>query len=307
MKKILIFLLCVFVWQTAPAAGALKIIVPYAVGGPTDRAARIVQISLSHELRRPVIVENKPGAGGLIGIMSTIRPDSKEPVILITGGAPVISGLTKEPPSFVQDQLIPMAHLGHMDFVLVSSSKFGIKSIHDWRKIDKSRPIMMGSVGSGSSTEIITNSFNQIMDKNIVLVPYKGQGPMLIDLLSGNLDGAFLFSTLAVEHIKNNKLFAVAVTSPSRLSDLPDTPSFKETGINGLSNLSWNMVFSNQSNDKQLIKTIQHALEKILQDPAIIEKFQQTGIDVSPLGVSATSFFENEKNKFLQLRTLRVP
>ena len=93
MKKVLVFLLCGFVWQTVSATGPLKIIVPYAPGGHTDRSARIIQAPLSHELKQPVIIENKPGAGGLVGIMSAIRTDSKEPVILLTGGAPVISGL----------------------------------------------------------------------------------------------------------------------------------------------------------------------------------------------------------------------
>jgi len=301
MKKILIVLFCIFVAPVVSASNAIKIIVPYAVGGPADLAARIIQTALSQDLQRPVVVENRPGAGGLLGVMAAIQADPKEQVLLLTGASPVLTNLIKQPPQVTADQLVPISYVGTMEYMLVSTHKFGARSITDWRKIDKSRPIMMGTGGSGSGTETMTISFNQIMNKNVVLVNYKGIAPTFIDLLAGNLDAGFVAGTMAHESIKNNKLLAVATTSPNRLPEFPNVPTMKEMGVNGLVNLSWMMIFSNRNNNPVQITKIQQRLSSIMRDPGIVEKMNQIGIDSTPPAVSLQSFFEDEQNKFFKL------
>lgn len=300
MKKVLVFLLCVFVWQTVPAVAPVKIIVPYSVGGPADQAARIIQSALSQELQRPVIVENRPGAGGSIGVMAAVQADSKEQVLLLTGASPVLSSLVEQPPAFSANQLIPISYVGNMEYILVSTNKFKARSITDWRKIDKSQPITMGTSGVGSGTETITISFNHIMNKNVVLVPYKGIAPMFTDLLAGHLDSGFMAGATAHDSIKNNKLTAIATTSSNRLPEFPNVPTMKEMGVNRLVNLSWMMIFSNQNNDPVLIKNVQQKLSNIMQDPGVIKKIKQIGIDSTPPALSLQGFYEEEQNKFFK-------
>lgn len=305
MKKILFAVLMIFSSLSLAEPTSLKLIVPFAVGGPVDKVARALQPLLSQELQIPVVIEYKTGVGGSLGITSVAQASGKETVLVLTTGAPVIATLLRDPSPFNADQLVPLANLGHIPFVLVSSNKFGIKNLESWRKIDPTRPVMMGSVGLGSATHTVTVSFEQKVSKNIVTVPYKGQSLMITDLISGNIDGAFLFSSMAIELVKANKILAVAVTSQNRLIELPDVPTLRESGMTDLVSLSWLTVFSNRSDNTQLVKRVQQALIAILRDPARIEKIQQTGVEMSPKNiVPPNDFLDREKHKWAKFKHL---
>lgn len=301
--KILMFVLCMFTLPVAFATSAIKIIVPYAVGGPNDSAARIIQPALSQALSRPVVVVNRPGAGGLVGVVSAVQADSNENVLFLPGATAILSGLAATPLPFTEDQFVPISYIGTMDYMLVSTPKFGVKSLKEWRKINPSQPIMMGSAGTGSGTEIITKSFNRSMNKNIVFVPYKGIAPMFSDVLAGNVDAAFVAGTMSHESIKHNKLLAVATTSPTRLPEFPNVPTMREMGVTGIVNLGWLMVFSNKNNDPVLVKNIEQKLAIIMKDPDIIKKLNQVGINASPIDNSPAGFFKSEINKFVKFDT----
>lgn len=282
----------------------IKIILPYAAGGPFDRLARVLQTTLSDELRQPVVIEYKPGAGASLGVVAVASADPRETVLLLTG-APVVLNLFKEPAPYKSSQLVPVAYLGKIPFVLVSSTKFGVNSIGAWKKIDSTLPISVGSVGIGSATQMIAESFNQKVSKKMVMIPYKGQAPLLTDLLGNNLDSSFLFSSTAVEYIQAHKLVAVAVDSKRRLPELPDVPTFKESGIDDLGDFSWAILLSNRTENTQTLKRIQKAMFTILNDPSQLEKFRQAGLELSSNEiVPPADFLEREKKKLSRYSNL---
>lgn len=299
MKKLL--LIALFLAHSAWADTPLKIVVPFVPGGPTDIVARTLQKSLSDEIRRPVIVENRPGGAGVIATNSVINSNPRDIEILITSSA-IILNTFKNPVPFQESQLIPVAYLGSTPFVLVSSKKFGVSTFKQWQDLDPKRPITYGTSGIGSATHLVTEYFNQQIPKNMTHVPYKGSGQVLPDLISGNIDFAFLFSVNAVQNINAGKVIPIAVEAGQRLPELPNVPTFKELGVSDLGNFSWFMLFANQTQNTEELARIQRAIYKILTDPANQDAFKQTGLEITKSKIiPQKNFIDHEKRKMARI------
>lgn len=273
----------------------VRLIVPFAVGGPYDKVSRILQNMLSEEITRPVSVEFKPGASGIIGTKDVISSNPHEVVLLLQGSA-LVTNTFKEPSPYDLNDLVPVVFIGRIPMVLVTSTKTNIKKFSQWKSYNKD--ITIGSVGSGSATDMIAKVLNEKVPKKLIYVQYKGQAPILIDLLSNNIESSFLFANIATEQIKAGKLNALAIDSKKRNKDLPNVPTFEELGVTGLGDYSWCAIFSNRTQDTELFGKIQRALVSILNDPIRRSKLQQSNIDIQLNEIiPKQNFLEAERSK----------
>jgi tripartite-type tricarboxylate transporter receptor subunit TctC len=303
MKNVLLMLFFIANAITAAyantTADVIKIVVPFAPGGPTDVVTRELQHILNKELKKPVVIEYHSGAGGTIGNTRVINSPPNETVLIVNTLSYIVSTSNHPPPYQIND-LVPIVYLGRIPFVLTTSIRSGITNFNQWKNWSNS--ITSGSGGVGSSTHLVAEYFNQKMPKNLTHVYYRGSGQLINDLLGGHVDSAFLFSTTAIPHIHLGKLNAIAVDSDRRLDSLPDVPTFKELGITNMGNFSWFMLFSNKTNNTEELNKLQQILIKVLNDQTRSASLKSLGLEWNKTEiVPQKTFITNEKDRIFKL------
>lgn len=272
MKKII--WLCLFCTCGAFANDAIKIVVPFAPGSATDGAAKAIQQTVGKELNRTFVLDHKPGAGGQIGTAIVANNKSKDTVLLVHSAGLGINNASPHSQYNLDRDLIPVAYLGYIPLVLVSTPKV--------KTIPSDRPVYYGSAGVGSGTHLNGEAFGRLTKKNFVHVPYKGSSAVLPDLLSGQLDISFEFWPTIIQHVETGKLNAIAVLSRQRLPQMPNVPTFQELGYKNFGFDTWIVVMANSTADPDDIRTIQQALTKVLQDPTQSQPFRNAGLVTDP-------------------------
>jgi tripartite-type tricarboxylate transporter receptor subunit TctC len=280
----------------------IKLVVPYAAGGSLDMVARAVGDTLSNEIGKTVVIEYRLGAGGTIGTSYVINSDPSETVLMVNNAPIVINTVIKDPPPYDENRLMPVAFIGRLPLVLVASKKSGVKDFKDWKKISQNKPILYGSSGIGSGTHISMAILGKKLNKNFVHVPYKGIPPFLVDLISGNLDAAFVPTVNALPYIESGKLIALAVDSNNRLPELPNIPTLNECGIDNVGDAFWYMLFSNQTNNTEEVEQVKQAMIRILSDPEKVKMFTETGLVIDKKKIiPSPTFIPREKIRFSKL------
>jgi tripartite-type tricarboxylate transporter receptor subunit TctC len=268
MKKFIC--LCLLSASVAFANESIKIVIPFAPGSATDAAAKAIQQTVGKELNRAFVLDHKPGAGGQIGTAIVANNKGKETVLLVHSAGLGISNATPHSQYSLERDLVPVAYLGHIPLVLVSTPT--LKTIPD------SRPVFYGSAGVGSGTHLNGEAFGRLTKKNFVHVPYKGSSLVLPDLLSGQLDISFEFWPTVIQHVETGKLNAIAVLSKQRLPQMSNVPTFQELGYKDFGFNTWIVVMANSTADPDDIRDIQQALIKVLQDPTQSQAFRNAGL-----------------------------
>jgi tripartite-type tricarboxylate transporter receptor subunit TctC len=277
MKKLFI-LLMLLASVTCYAGDSIKIVVAFAPGSASDASARVVQDILIKQLKKPVIIEYKTGAGGEIGNAYVANSDPKETVLLVNNSNVAVNAAFKSS-QYDITKLVPMMRLGEFPIVYATSKKSKIQSWSDLINT-KTQSISYGSSGVNSVTYLIGELIKQHTNKNLIHVPYKGANLAVPDLISGNLDSSFFFYN-TIESRMNNRDFNVIATT-QRLPDYPDIPTFNQLGIKELNDYPvWVVVFSNRTDNQRELSNIKTILINSLSDPAVKQRFKSAGVSVS--------------------------
>src|SRR5436190_5403026 len=215
----------------------IKMIVPFPPSGSTDLSARAVAGKLQERLGQPVIIENKPGAGGNIGgDLAAHSPHDGYTLFVGTVGTNAINAAlySKMPYDHLKD-FVPIILLSKTPNVLVVNPHLPVNSVQDLIKLAKAKPneVTFASSGVGTSIHMSGELFKSMAGVQMTHIPYKGSGPMLIDLMSGQVNMAFDNLSAAIQHIKAGKLKAIATTGSTRAPSLPDLPTVQEAGLAG--------------------------------------------------------------------------
>ena len=290
----------ILIWlPTASSAFAqnIKLVVPFAIGGPSDTIAKLVQRDLSRELNTTIVLDYKIGAGGDIGTAAVLAADPKETVLLIHSVSLITNSIIKNQ-SFDIEQLVPLTNLGTQPLIFVASSSSSLQG-KAWYKTTKN--INYGSSGVGTSTHIA----GELLQKNTAMklnhVPYKGQGQVINDLLGGSLESAFLWSNFAKPYIDDQKIKALAVVSPTRIASLPNIPTFKEIGVNGLEFQPFNVLLANNTNNTQELVLVQQAMSKILDNKETRAEYEALGLTIPRSVTLPTKFIVDERKYYTKL------
>ena len=263
--------------STASAQGfptrPIKLIVPYAAGGGTDISARAIAQHVSAGLGQPVVIENKPGAGTLVGT-GAVAKAAPDGYTLVYGSVThtIAPALYKDKMPFdaVKD-FTPITQIATFPFVLVAKPSLKATTVKGLIEQAKASPgkLNYASVGNGTGTHLSGELFKQLTATQIVHVPYNGSGPALTALLGGQVDIAIVDTPPAMPHIKSGSLRALAVTTARRAASLPDVPTMAEAGVPDFEFTSWWGVFAPANMPRELALRLSQEFAKALKQPDV--------------------------------------
>jgi len=262
---------------------AVKIIVPFAPGGNVDITARLVAPGLSEALGQPVVVENKPGAGGTIGadLVAKSQPDGYTLLMGSNSTFSVAPSLYPKNPYDPLKDFAPVIMIASAPFVLVTNPASSAKTAADLVAQGKANPgkLTMSSAGTGSSNHLVGELFQEISGAKFTHIPYKGSGQALTDLMGGQVDLHFDQITSAASHIQAGKLKALLVTAPQRVPMLPDVPTAAEAGYARFHATNVTGLIAPAGTPREIIAKLNAAALKVLSQPAVQEKFAGLGAE----------------------------
>ena len=290
--------------QTYPSK-PVRLIVTYPPAGSSDLMARILGQKLSELWGQSVIVENKPGAAGSIGMefASHQAPDGLSFVIANLGPA-VINPLLTKVPYDVERDFIPVSLIATGPNILVVNQSFPAKTLNELIAYARANPgkLNFGSGGPGSIAHMSGEMLKSLAHVDIVHVPYKGGILSVNDLIAGHVDMVFSDALPVMQHIRAGKLRALATTGAERSPLVPDIPTCAESGVPGLVAVNWWGVLLPAGTPKPIADKFHDDLVKVMQQAEIKEKFAQLGVDaVSGTPDQLRAYLKSETAKYAQL------
>ena len=280
-------------WPAKP----ITYVVPFAPGGNTDTLARLIGPKLSAALGQPIVVENKPGAGGNIGsaFAAKAAPDG----YTILGGTisshAINASVYPKLPYDVVKSFEPVIMIGTGPLVLATGAGTPYKSLQDVIAAAKAKPgdLTFASAGPGTSPHLAGELFKILTQADIRHVPYKGSGPAVTDVMAGHVP--LIFDTMLVvgSHVKGGKLRPLAVTSSKRLDSLPEVPTAAEAGVPGFEVGTWQAVFAPAGTPKPIVERLNKEIAQILKMPDIVAKLADLGLE--PVGGSPEELGQFQK------------
>lgn len=258
----------------------ITIVVGFPPGGPTDIIARVVATRLSQAWGKPVIVENKPGAGSNIATEQVVRaaPDGYTLLVETIANATNMS-VYKKLNYDTRKDLSPIVQFMASPSVLVTGPKVPAKNLKELLALAKSQPgkLDYASTGVGGSPHLAGEMLKYRAGIDIVHIPYKGASPALNDLLAGNVAMGFMTSLGLGQHVQSGKLRAIAVASPKRLPELPDVPTMAEAGLSDFHVLSWNGLAAPAKTPRPIIDKLNAEVNRILATPEVKKQLEALG------------------------------
>jgi tripartite-type tricarboxylate transporter receptor subunit TctC len=285
----------------------IKIIVTFPPGGSADIVIRALQPALSEALRQPIVIENRAGAGGNIGIgaVAQAAPDGYTLGVAAAGVLTVNPHLNRAAMSFdpIKD-LAPVTLLAEIPFVLVSSQQSAIVSVADLIAKAKAQPqgLSIGHGGNGTAMHLTSALLAQKAGIAIQLIAYRGTAPATTDVLAGHIPLAVLDIPASKPLIGGGKLKALGVSAAKRVVFLPDVPTLAEQGVSEFDSVGWFGIVAPAGTPADVIATLNAAFVKALSDPGAIEKIRVLGAEPKPTSAEAfAKFIQSESVKWGQL------
>ena len=278
-------------------AKPVRIVVPFAPGGGSDFIARFMAQRLTEALGKQVIVENKPGAGGVLGIEVGIKsPADGYTLTLIASSYTVNPSIYKLNFDPVND-ITPIIQISKGPLLVVVRPSLPVKSVKELIALAKSKPgqINFASSGQGSVIHLATELFDSMAGIKMNHIPYKGTGPALTDTIGGQTDIFFSSTATAMPHVQSGKLRAIAVTTAKRIPALPEVPSVAESGVPGYDVTLWHGLIGPKGLPRAVVDRLNGEVTKALKLKATAEQLQSDG--VAPAGGTPAQFHAQIKQE----------
>lgn len=255
----------------------IKIIVPFPPGGPADTAVRIAQAAMEKTLGQPIIVENVPGAAGLLGV-NRVKAAEPDGYTLVQTASPHTTTAAIKPDTIdLLRDLAPVGLTGNSTFTLVVSPKLGVKTLAELLALAKSKPgeLKFGSVGNGSSQHLVAEMLIAAAKIELTHVPYRGEAPVVPDLATGRIDMMFMAS--AKQYIDGGQVVGLGVSAAEPWFNLPDLKPLSQQGFPGFVVDGWNGIMAPKSTPAAVIAKLSDALAAGLASDAAAKSFGAMG------------------------------
>ena len=305
-----VFAVCIagFVGQISPLAAnsyptkPIRLIIPFAAGGPTDAIGRTFAKELGEVLGQPVVVENRAGAGGNLGTESVVNAPADGYTLLMVGGFNAVNATLYEKLNFsFSRDIAPVSNVVRMPNVMEVNPAFPAASGPEFIAYAKANPdkINFASGGTGTVTHVTGELFKMMTGIRMVHLPYRGAGPALIDLLAGQVQVMFPTLPSSIGYIRGGKLRPLGVTSAERSEALPEVPSIGEF-VPGYDASDWYGVGAPRNTPPDIVERLNREINLVLADPAIKMRMADLGMTVvpSPTPADFAGFIAAETEKW---------
>lgn len=262
----------------------IRLILAVAAGGGQDTVARAMTPKLSTLLGANIIIDNRPGGGGNIGVGVARQASPDGYTLLMISSSNVIQPIVHGSPYDLQRDFAPVAQLVNQPYLLAVTPSLPVKSVADLISYARANAGKMnyGSAGSGSLTHLAAELFRDQARFDAVHVPYKGTGPVYPDLIAGRLQFAFATIVSAQPHVRNNRLRALAVSSAKRAQAAPDVPTVAEAGLPGYAVTQWYGVLAPARTPRGAVATLNKAFVGAIEDPELGKHLASDGAEAAP-------------------------
>lgn len=284
-------------WPDKP----IRMVVPYAAGGGADNTARIVAQQMSAALGQQIVIDNRPGAGGVIGADNVSKAAGDGYTVLYDASAFSVNPSLRKLPFDATKDFIPVSLVATAPQILVVPENAPYKTVAEFLDFARKNPgkLSFASAGGGTGSHLAGEALNEQSKVNLMHVPYKGGAPALTDLMGGQVSAYFGNVASTLSYVKSGKLRALAVSSTRRVPALPDTPTLGESGLPGYNVVEWNGVFLPKGTPPDIVQKLGKAVQAAVNDPTVRQKLLQLGLE--PAGTTPEAFA-----RFVQDETSRV-
>jgi tripartite-type tricarboxylate transporter receptor subunit TctC len=292
--------------QAAYPSRPVRVIVPFAAGGPADITGRIVCQYLTELLGQSFYIDNRAGAGGVVGAEAVVRsaPDGHTLLYSSNTAFSVTPAIKKNLSFDVKRDIAVISPVARGPQALVVRASLGVSSLQELLERARREPgkLTIAHSGVGSIIHFVAELFKYHARIDILQVPYRGGGPSVAGLLAGDVDMMINDLSPVLEHIKAGKLKALAVASEQRALQIPDTPTFPEAGLPQVISSSWFCVGAPAATPPEVIRTLSAAVSRVLHLPAYRTRLSELGLEPFELSpVEATAFIARELDKWVNL------
>jgi tripartite-type tricarboxylate transporter receptor subunit TctC len=266
--------------QSAYPTKPVKIVVAFAPGGGSDFIARLLSVKLGEKLGQPVIVENRPGAGGNLGAEQALKAPADGYTLFLTAASYTVNpSIYKLSFDSVKD-ITPIAQLARGPFVIAVNPKVAASNIRELVELAKQQPgkLTYASAGNGSIVHMVSEYFLDTAGIDIVHVPYKGTSPALNDTIAGHTQLVFGTVASTIPFVRSGQLRALAVTTPKRLPALPDVPTVAESGFANFQVTNWHGLVAPKGLPKDIQAKLNKAVNESLHGPGMEQGMSQDGL-----------------------------
>jgi tripartite-type tricarboxylate transporter receptor subunit TctC len=271
---------------------AVRIVVPFAAGGGTDVMARNIAQKLNEAWAQPVVVENRTGAGGIIGADAVAKsPPDGYTFLMGTTTTAINASLAVKPPYDMQRDLQPVAMLSFYPMAAVVLADSPVRSLQDLVALSHKQSLSAGSGGNGTPQHLVLEMFKGATGAKILHVPYKGGNPALVALLGAQNDVVFSLWPECLPHVQAGKLRALAVTTRARLAQMPDLPTTAEAGFPSVEATGWQGVMVRAGTPKDIVARINAQVSSIMAMPDMKSRVVDQGFIPVTMGVGETEKF----------------
>ena len=261
----------------------IRMILGFAPGGSTDLVARVVAAKMTESWGQQAVVDNRPGANGMIGadLVAKANPDGYSLLLSSIGPMAINASLYKMPYDIVAD-FAPVTYTGNVTNLLVVHPSVAATSVKELIALAKAQPgkLTFASSGTGGAPHMAVELFKILAKVNVVHVPYKGGGPAMADLVGGQISGSFASMPSSIPFVRAGKLRALAVTAPKRSPAEPQVPTISEAGIPGFSVVDWQGLFTTAKTPPAVVAKLNKEVVRILALPDVVERLATAGVEI---------------------------
>lgn len=267
--------------QSAYPDRPITLIVPFGPGGIADLTARAVAKEMSATLKQPIVIDNRPSAGAIVGATAVARAEPDGHTVLLMSNANAVSaGLFRKLPFDVQRDFTPVSLLGTFDLALFVKHEASFKTVRDVIAQAKGAPgkLTIGTIASGSTQHLAAELFKSMAQIDAVVVPYKGTPAVITALRAGEIDLAFEILGPMLPQVQAQAVRPLAVTSDKRFAGLPAVPTVQESGVPGYIAASWNALALPAKTPAAVVQRLHRAAQEALAMPAVQSQLQALGV-----------------------------
>jgi tripartite-type tricarboxylate transporter receptor subunit TctC len=277
----------------------ITLVVPYPPGGNVDVSARILQRAIGDSLGQPLIIENKPGGLGFIAgnFVARAKPDGQ--TLFVASNGPILLGplITTNPPYHWQDAFVPVSSLSLTPTLLLVRKDFPANSVKEFIDYARANPgkATVGYGGAGSINNLVSEMMQQVTGVKWLGVNFRGNAPMMIDLIGSHVDAGFVQPVDALPHIQSGAVRALAVIADKRIDKLPDVPTMAEAGYADVTGLTFSGLFAPRGTPRPIIEKLSKAIQEALKQPEVAEAFIKLGSEAHGSAPDEFTTFMNKQ------------